>query len=262
MPPQPTFDELVAEGDAVPVEGWDFSWFDGRATEERPPWGYARLMGERARRAQAMLDIQTGGGEVTKSALSGGPGGGAGPWPSLLAATESWPPNVEIARRNLAPFGGTVAQVADDAGLPFASGTFDLVVSRHPTEVLWPEIARVLRPGGSYFSQQVGSVSNRELIEFMMGPQPVSQTRNARLAAAAATQAGLEVVDVREATVRLEFFDVAAVVYFLKKVLWTVPGFTVAGYLEPLRRTHEHIETDGPFVSHAKRLLIDARKPG
>jgi hypothetical protein len=38
MTRQPTFDELVAEGEAVPTEGWDFSWFDGRATEERPSW--------------------------------------------------------------------------------------------------------------------------------------------------------------------------------------------------------------------------------
>lgn len=35
------FDALLAEGEAVPLDGWDFSWFTGRATEERPPWGYA-----------------------------------------------------------------------------------------------------------------------------------------------------------------------------------------------------------------------------
>ena len=47
------FERLVAEAAAAPVEGWDFSWFDGRATEERPPWGYARLMGERMAGAAA-----------------------------------------------------------------------------------------------------------------------------------------------------------------------------------------------------------------
>ncbi|MGH3967715.1 MAG: SAM-dependent methyltransferase, partial [Mycobacterium sp.] len=31
-----TFDELVAQAAAAPVHGWDFSWLDGRATEERP----------------------------------------------------------------------------------------------------------------------------------------------------------------------------------------------------------------------------------
>ena len=41
---QRTFDELVAEADAVSVAGWDFSWLDGRATEQRPPWGYQRLL--------------------------------------------------------------------------------------------------------------------------------------------------------------------------------------------------------------------------
>ena len=42
-----TFEELVEEAAAVSVDGWDFSWLAGRATEERPPWGYARSMAER-----------------------------------------------------------------------------------------------------------------------------------------------------------------------------------------------------------------------
>ncbi|BBA95865.1 hypothetical protein RVR_900 [Actinacidiphila reveromycinica] len=42
-----TFDELLAEADAVRVDGWDFSWLDGRASEQRPSWGYQRLMSER-----------------------------------------------------------------------------------------------------------------------------------------------------------------------------------------------------------------------
>ena len=147
------------------MEGWDFSWFDGRATEERPSWGYARMMAERMARAGAALDIQTGGGEVLA--------GIAHP-PPVLAATESWPPERRAGPAEPAPrCGGRVVQVADDAGLPFAAGSFDLVVSRHPVELVWPEITRVLRPGGTFFSQLVGAGSNRELTEFMMGPQPV-----------------------------------------------------------------------------------------
>ncbi|MFD1150139.1 hypothetical protein [Saccharothrix hoggarensis] len=42
-----TFDQLVAEGEAVPTEGGDFSWFTGRATEERPSWKFATLLAER-----------------------------------------------------------------------------------------------------------------------------------------------------------------------------------------------------------------------
>ncbi|MDQ1607864.1 MAG: hypothetical protein QOE16_596, partial [Microbacteriaceae bacterium] len=39
------FEELVAEAESASVDGWDFSWFDGRATEERPSWGYSRILG-------------------------------------------------------------------------------------------------------------------------------------------------------------------------------------------------------------------------
>ena len=260
-----TFEELVAEGAAEPVEGWDFSWLEGRATEERPGWGYPGLLAERLSGARAVLDIQTGGGEVLAGGLracaaSGSPARGPA-MPRTIVATESWPPNLVLARRALAPCGGAVVQAADAGGLPFGSGRFDLVVSRHPTVAVWPEIGRVLAPGGGYLSQQVGAGSNRELTDFMMGPRPVNQSRSPVRAVAAARGAGLEVIDLREQTLRLEFFDVGAVVYFLRKVPWTVPGFTVTGYAEPIARMHAHICEQGSFVSTAPRFLIEARKP-
>jgi len=252
-----SFEELVAEGDAVPLDGWDFSWFAGRATEERPSWGYARLLAERLGQASAVLDIQTGGGEVTARALRQ-----AAAVPAVLAATDSWPPNAALARAALAPFGGEVTLAADDGALPYDAGAFDLVVSRHPTVTVWPGISRVLRPGGRYLSQQIGPGSNRELTDFMMGPQPVGTGRRPAVAAAQARAAGLTVTDLREQALTVEFFDVAAVVHFLRKVLWTVPGFTVAGYAGPLRRMHEYIEAHGSFTCHSQRFLIEASKPG
>ena len=251
MAAAPTFDELVAEGAAEPVAGWDFSWFDGRATEERPSWGYSRLLAQRMRSARAALDIQTGGGEVL---------GQVPDPPPVLVATDSWRPNIEVARRNLRRVRARVVEADDEADLPFLPGSFDLVASRHPTDVVWEEIARVLQPGGIYLSQQIGAGSNRELIDFMMGPQRVSGHRSARRAVACAAAAGLEVADLREQALRVEFYDVGAVVYFLRKVLWTVPGFTVDGYRGQLARLHEHIQSRGSFVSHAQRFLIEARK--
>jgi len=248
-----TFEELVAEGSAVPVEGWDFSWFDGRATEERPPWGYAHLMGERMAGAASALDVQTGGGEVLATV--------ARP-PALLVATESWPPNVALARARLRALGAHLVAVADAPALPFADASFDLVTSRHPVVVLWEEIARVLRPGATYLSQQIGAGSNRELTDFIMGPQRVNPNRSPERARVAAAAAGLEVVRLEACALRVEFFDVAAVVHFLRKVPWTVPGFTTGDYGDQLRRMHELITREGVFVSTAQRLLVDARRPG
>ncbi len=68
-------------------------------------------------------------------------------------------------------------------------------------------------------------------------------------------------VDLRQARLRAEFGDVAAVVHFLRKVVWTVPGFTVDRYRRRLADLHGSIVDTGPFVAHAERFLIEARRP-
>ncbi|CAG7585076.1 class I SAM-dependent methyltransferase [Rhodococcus opacus] len=250
-----TFEELVAEAESVSVDGWDFSWLDGRATEQRPSWGYQRLMGERLAPANAALDIQTGGGEVLA---------GTAKMPPVMVATESWPPNVAKATALLHPLGAVVVADADEPPLPFADGAFDLVTSRHPATVWWDEIARVLQPGGTYFSQHVGHASVFQLVEYFLGPQPekVRRGRHYEDESADAQAAGLDVVDLRFESLRIEFFDIGAVIYFLRKVIWMVPGFTVQQYLERLRELHELIEAEGPFVAHSTRFLIEARTRG
>lgn len=247
-----TFEELVAEAESVSVDGWDFSWLEGRATEARPSWGYQRLMSERLASASAALDIQTGGGEVLA---------GAATFPPTMAATESWPPNVAMATRRLHPRGVVVVASPDEPPLPFAGEAFDLVTSRHPATVWWTEIARVLQPGGTYFAQHVGPRTMFELVEYFLGPQPAARgKRHPDNESAAARAAGLEIVDVRTERLRAEFFDIGAVIYFLRKVIWTVPDFTVERYRDRLRELHQQIEAEGPFVAYSSRTLVEARK--
>ncbi|MFC4126025.1 class I SAM-dependent methyltransferase [Nocardia rhizosphaerae] len=247
------FEELVREAAEVPVAGWDFAWLDGRATEARPSWGYQRLLGERLRGVNAALDIQTGGGEV----LAGVPG-----YPRTMVATESWPPNVADATARLHPLGVVVVATSDEPPLPFGDAAFDLVTCRHPATVWWSEIARVLRPGGTYFAQHVGPASVFELVEYFLGPQPEARrARHPEDEAAAARAAGLRIVELRTERLRMEFGDIGAVVYFLRKVIWMVPGFTVDSELDRLRALHERIESEGPFVAHSTRTLIEAGKP-
>ncbi|MFI5613875.1 class I SAM-dependent methyltransferase [Amycolatopsis sp. NPDC051903] len=248
-----SFDDLVTEAATVSVAGWDFSWLDGRATEQRPSWGYQRLIGERLARVESAVDIQTGGGEV----LAGVP-----VLPPLTVATESWPPNLAKASALLHPRGATVVADTDEPPLPFRPGSFELVLSRHPVKAWWAEIARVLRPGGTYLSQQVGPASVFELVEYFLGPQPadVRESRHPDHARAGAERAGLAVVDLRFEKLRTEFFDIGAVIYFLRKVIWLVPGFTVEEYLPQLRALHEQLQR-GPFVATTTRFLIEARKP-
>ncbi len=244
---------LIEEAEAAPIEGWDFSWLDGRATEQRPSWGYSGLLAERARDASSLLDLQTGGGEVL----------GELPWlPPLTVATEGWAPNLRRAAQRLHRRGAWVVVAQEDRpALPFGSGTFDLVVSRHPVVTWWEEVARVLRPGGRYLSQQVGPHTMREVTEFFMGPQPATSLREPERAREKAATAGLRVEDLKTERLRATFADVGAVVYFLRLVIWTVPDFSVEKYRDRLTALHREIAANGPFVAHATRFLIEAAKP-
>jgi hypothetical protein len=245
-----TFEELLAEGESEPVEGWDFSWFDGRASEERPSWRYSGLLADRMAKASAALDIQTGGAEVLAQIPHP---------PTVLVATDPWPPNARD-RPPQPSLGGYLDGRGCRGHRPAVdAGSFDLVVSRHPTVTPWDGIARVLRPGGTYLSQGVGAGSNRELS--VMGPLPVENGESSQRAAAAAEAAGLTVVDLRHEALRAVFNDIGAVVYFLRKVFWTVPDFTVDRYRRQLAELHDKIQAEGPFVAHAHRFLIEARKP-
>lgn len=253
MAPDRTFDDLIDEGTSVPVDGWDFSWFTGRAVEQRPPWQYQRLVAARLAQSRRVLDLQTGGGEVTAGALNI-----SGAHPERLVATESWPPNVALARSALAPWGGQVVECADSQ-VPVEPDSFDLLVSRHPVVVRWPAVARAMAPGGMYLSQQVGQGSVRELTEAMIGPYEISDSRNPDLTATAAQRAGLTVTRLEIASLPMEFADVAAAIVFLRKVIWIVPEFSVERYRRQLLALHERIVRDGPFRATSERFLIECR---
>ena len=74
-----------------------------------------------------------------------------------------------------------------------------------------------------------------------MGPQVPSQARSPRRAANQAEAVGLTVQDLRTAALEMRFYDVAAVIVFLRKVIWIVPGFTVDRYRPQLAELHRRI---------------------
>lgn len=248
-----TFDELVAEAESADVTGWGFDWLVGRATEERPPWAYARLLAEELATTERALDLDTGGGEVVNEARV---------LPPVMVVTESWPPNVERARATLGPRGVMVVATRGGESLPFEDETFDLVSARHPVTTDWAEVRRVLRPGGSYLAQHVGPASAFDLIEFFLGPLPKERAaRDPQVEAARARQAGLVVEDLRIARCRMEFFDVGAVVWILRKCVWWVPDFSVTRYERTLRALDRQMREGSPFVAHSSRHLVRASRP-
>jgi hypothetical protein len=93
--------------------------------------------------------------------------------------------------------------VASDYVQAFGGG-----VRRHPVKIVWEEVARVLREGATFISQMVGAGTNRELYEYLMGPQVQHSSRSPEVAVADAESVGLRLVDLRDETLEVAFFDI------------------------------------------------------
>jgi SAM-dependent methyltransferase len=255
-----TFDELMLEAEHQPTSGWDFSWLGERMTTTPLPWDFGALVAQRARNAEGMLDMGTGGGEWLAELRVR---------PPRTVATEAWEPNVRLARERLAPLGIEVVRVegapdnTEQTGvvrggtLPFDDGSFDLVTNRHES-FLASEVARVLRAGGVFMTQQLGDGVFREFNELLGAEVPQRQAWHLRLAVDQVERAGLSVTQSAESREEVAFADVGALAWYLRMVPWTVPDFSIEIYRERLRELHERVD---PLTLPLPGFYLEAVKP-
>jgi SAM-dependent methyltransferase len=249
--------ELVAaweHDERQPFTGWDFSYLDGRTSEEGSPDYYINRVTELLRAARSLLDLDTGGGErlLDMRPL----------WPPRVAASEGYVPNLRVAADRLEPLGVEVVEVesSEVAVLPFADTSFDLVLNRHGGCLPAREIARVLTGGGTFLTQQVHGQTLLDLLTHFgatpQWPEATPAHYAPRLAAA-----GLDLVDLREYTGAQVFADVGALVYFLKAIPWLVPDFSVRTHLAPLLALQARLNRGEQLRFTTRSYLIEARKP-
>jgi len=236
-----------------PFEGWDFSYITGagRMSEGPKKWSYGSIVLPRVRQSSALLDIATGGGELLAS---------FSPLPPVTCATESYKPNVPVARKHLEPLGVKVVETDEEGPLPFEDEKFDLVIDRHesysPTEVF-----RVLRPGGWFITQQVGNKNDRELRKLLGTARFKPDNWNLKLATDQLKESGFSVVSRKQGYHKTRYFDIGALVYHLKAVPWVVPDFSVKRYFHVLMKLNNVIEKEGYLEVRNHRFLVVAKKP-
>lgn len=209
-------------------------------------------------RAQSLLDLGTGGGEWLAALQSR---------PPRTVATESWPANVPVARRRLAPLGievvetaGTpdnTAQHGEPPLLPFADGSFDIVCSRHESYVA-AEVRRVLAPAGVFLTQQTGGDYGdfHELLG-LERPPVAEPVWTLAFATTQLEHAGLAVVEGAESFEEVRFADVGAFAWYLRAIPWAVPGFTIAGHRQALGE----LSGRSPFTVRLPTFWLRARRP-
>ncbi len=259
-------EDSIQEALGVPFAGWDFSWLEGRFEEVAPPWNYQDLAREATARDGIGLDIDTGGGEFLAAMA---------PLGCRMIATEGFGSNVMIAEKHLRPLGihvvhttsapDNVNQAGTDPSehgscLPFAEGAFDVVLDRHSS--YWPtEVRRVLRNGGRFLTQQRSDAGRTgaswpELFDRKEHP---GVGFDASFAVAQLDEAGFDVLRADEADTPTTFFDLAALVYYLRAIPWAVPDLDLVKDREALERIHAAIEHGEPLVVRGSTMLLDTR---
>ena len=234
------------------IHGWDFSHIEGRFEEKTDfPWDYRQEIGVYLKPDMKLLDIDTGGGEFLLS---------LGHPCENTAATENYPPNVQLCKETLLPMGIDFRAADGNGPLPFDDHSFHMVIDRHG-DFNPREIYRVLKPGGIFVMQQVGAENERELVELLCGNLPLPfPNQYADKAAESFREAGFSILRKEECFRPIRFFDVGALVWFARVLPWEFPDFSVETHLEKLLDAQRRLEETGCLEGRTHRFLLVAQK--
>jgi len=234
--------------------GWDFSHINGRWHFDEPPWDYKAVVKTYLKDTDILLDMGTGGGEVLLTLNH--------PYRNTYA-TEAYAPNFELCKNTLSPLGISVVQTYNDERLdklPFENDTFDFIINRHESFDL-TEVDRTLKPGGYFVTQQVGNKNDHEFMQKLNdGYIPHSSEHTIDKYCSTLANLGYEIVKTDEFQCPIRFYDVGALVFLAKILVWEFPEFSVRTHIDKLRSYQKEIDEKGFLQGTAHRFLIVARK--
>ncbi len=247
-----SFDELIQEALSLPFSGWDFSSLGDRWKTNEPSWDYPALARSHMQCVSSMLDQDTGGGELLTTLI---------PFPSHTWATESYPPNIHVAKDRLEPLGVQVISDYSDADIPLADASLDLILNRHGS-YSEHELMRLLKPGGIFLTEQVGGQNDIRLNELLQDKVHFEYSYWTKdLIIHQLKDAGFELLSVKEEFPLAEFADIGAVVFYLCIIPWQIAGFSVDKYRDKLLAIQQAILAHGPLQVNDHRILVEVRKP-
>ena len=240
------------EEDKAHIQGWDFSYIEGRyAKEQELPWNYECIIRQYLTDTMKLLDYDTGGGEFLLSLQH---------LFSKTVVTEGYPPNIALCKERLLPLGIDFKECNTATNLPFENESFDIVINRHG-DFCAKELYRILKKDGIFVTQQVGEDNDRDLVELVLPntekPFPHMNLREQRKIF---EDAGFYILEAKEAYRPIKFYDVGAFVWFARIIEWEFPNFSVDRCLEYLLKMQKIIEEKGYVEGTTHRYLIVARK--
>lgn len=226
-------------------QGWDFSHLQSRWQHGPLVWDYKSIVMAFLHPVDLLLDMGTGGGEFLLSLDH--------PYENT-SVTEAWQPNIQLCMEKLVPLGIQVYPVQEDASLPIADDSFDIVINRHESYDLH-EVRRILRPGGMFITQQVGGENCIALEKRINLEIPLHQAFSVETELPKFHDCGFSVNYSNEYFPQLKFFDVGAIVFWAKIIEWSFPGFSVERNFDRLCALQDDINQNG-FISDSEHRFI------
>ena len=240
------------EEEAAHIHGWDFSHIHDRYSEETDlPWDYEEIIRRYLNKDMKILDYDTGGGEFLLSLKHPA---------HNTAATEGYPPNVELCKKTLLPLGIDFKSCDTPSNIPFESESFDIIINRHG-DFHAEELYRLLKKGGLFITEQVGSENDRNLVEMVLpNTQKPFPHLNLKEQREIFENAGFHIIRAEEVFRPIRFYDVGAFVWFAHIIEWEFPGFSVERCFDSLLKIQKSIEDTGYIEGTIHRYLIVAKK--
>ena len=231
-------EQWLADENAV-FKGWDFSYLNGRWSNEVEKWDYSKIIHTYLENEHVLLDMGTSGGEFLLTLKH--------PY-HVTHVTEAYQPNVDLCMKNLAPLGINVKQVYDDSY--YRHEAFDM-----------SEVRRILKPKGVFITQQVGCENSIDLRK-SINPAFNNPFSNHNLAnnIELIKKQGFDILLQEEDFPKTCFFDIGAIVYYAKTIVWEFPDFSVENCFSGLCELQKQLDEKGVIDSCSHRFIIVAKK--
>ena len=142
--------------------------------------------------------------------------------------------------------------------LPFHDACFDLVLNRHD-ELDPANVARILSPGGSFLTQQVGHDNWQELRAFFLRQTDFDLKFDRYQKGFLAAGLAIERAETHDTPVACR--SLGDLVYLLTATPWTVPGSDLEADLNTLLALEQALYKDDHIVLTNSRYIIEAHKP-
>jgi hypothetical protein len=124
-------------------------------------------------------------------------------------------------------------------------------------------VARILRPGGTVLTIQGGTKWRGETLADALAGTPPEWTQPGFgwEVGDSFRQASFRIIEWTEHAWTTTYHDIAAVVYELLHVPWSIVDFDVERYRERLFALYRRIQAENGFRTRGYLRLIEARKP-